>query len=34
LREVPEGNYNLAALPLHIVDADAAPVRAVLYRET
>jgi len=33
LREVPEGNYNLAALPLHIVDADAAPVRAVLYRE-
>jgi len=32
LREVPEGTYTIAALPLKIADADAAPVRAVLYR--
>jgi len=34
LREVPEGTYNLAALPLNIAGADAAPVRAVLQRES
>jgi arylformamidase len=33
LREVSEGSYNLAALPLNIAGADAAPVRAVLYDE-
>jgi arylformamidase len=32
LREVPEGTYNLSALPLNIAGADAAPVRAVLHR--
>ncbi|NBB86080.1 MAG: kynurenine formamidase [Bacteroidetes bacterium] len=34
LREVPEGTYTLAALPLNIAGADAAPVRAVLYTES
>lgn len=32
LRDVSEGFYNLSALPLRIAGADAAPVRAVLYR--
>ena len=30
LRDVPEGLYRLIALPLKLVDLDAAPVRAVL----
>lgn len=30
LRGVPDGIYDLIALPLHLRDADAAPVRAVL----
>ena len=30
LDEVPEGNYELIALPLRLVSADASPVRAVL----
>jgi arylformamidase len=30
LDEVPEGDYELIALPLKLVDLDAAPVRAVL----
>ncbi|SEA35909.1 arylformamidase [Variovorax sp. YR216] len=30
LDEVPEGDYELIALPLKLVDADASPVRAVL----
>ena len=30
LKEVPEGEYELIALPLRIVGGDAAPVRAVL----
>lgn len=30
LDEVPEGNYELIALPLRLVNADASPVRAVL----
>jgi arylformamidase len=33
LRDVPEGEYWLAALPLKLVGADGAPVRAVLMRE-
>jgi arylformamidase len=31
LDEVPEGEYQLIALPLRLRDADASPVRAVLY---
>lgn len=30
LRAVPEGRYELIALPLRLVGLDAAPVRAVL----
>ncbi|MEO8249692.1 MAG: kynurenine formamidase, partial [Burkholderiales bacterium] len=30
LDEVPEGDYELIALPLKLVAADASPVRAVL----
>ena len=30
LDDVPEGDYELIALPLKLVTADAAPVRAVL----
>lgn len=30
LDDVPEGDYELIALPLRLVDADASPVRAVL----
>jgi arylformamidase len=30
LREVPEGRYELIALPQRLVGLDAAPVRAVL----
>ena len=30
LDEVPEGDYELIALPLRLVSADASPVRAVL----
>jgi arylformamidase len=32
LDEVPEGDYELIALPLRLVSADASPVRAVLRR--
>lgn len=32
LDQVPDGRYNLAALPLKIKNADASPVRAVLWR--
>lgn len=32
LDEVPEGDYELIALPLRLADADASPVRAVLRR--
>jgi arylformamidase len=32
LTQVPEGFYDLIALPLRLVDADASPVRAVLLR--
>lgn len=34
LRQVPEGNYTLIALPLRIKDADASPVRAILIEKT
>jgi arylformamidase len=30
LDDVPEGNYELIALPLKLMTADASPVRAVL----
>jgi arylformamidase len=30
LDDVPEGDYELIALPLKLVTADASPVRAVL----
>jgi arylformamidase len=30
LDDVPEGDYELIALPLRWVDADASPVRAIL----
>ena len=30
LDEVPEGDYELIALPLRLTQADASPVRAVL----
>jgi arylformamidase len=30
LDEVPEGDYELIALPLKLMSADASPVRAVL----
>jgi len=30
LEEVPEGTYELIALPLRLEEADASPVRAVL----
>ncbi len=30
LDEVPEGDYELVALPLRLTTADASPVRAVL----
>ena len=33
LSEVEAGTYNFAALPLRIVGGDAAPVRAILWRE-
>ena len=33
LREVAEGRYNFAALPIKIAGGDAAPVRAILWRE-
>lgn len=32
LQEVPEGIYELSALPIKLTGADAAPVRAVLHR--
>jgi len=32
LDEVPEGDYELIALPLKLISADASPVRAVLRR--
>ena len=32
LDQVPDGDYDLAALPLKIKNADASPVRAVLWR--
>lgn len=32
LTEVPEGTYHLTALPLRLRDADASPVRAVLWK--
>lgn len=32
LQDVPEGEYELIALPLRLVEADASPVRAVLRR--
>ena len=32
LDEVPEGDYELIALPLKLVSADASPVRAILRR--
>ena len=34
LDEVPEGDYELIALPLKLINADASPVRAVLRRLT
>ena len=33
LRDVPPGRYELIALPLRLVGADASPVRAVLRAE-
>ena len=33
LSEVEEGRYHLAALPLKIASGDAAPMRAILWRE-
>ena len=30
LKDVPAGLYELIALPLHLVGADASPVRAIL----
>ena len=33
LSEVEAGLYNFAALPLRIVGGDAAPVRAILWRD-
>jgi arylformamidase len=30
LQDVPEGDYELIALPLKLITADASPVRAVL----
>jgi len=33
LNNVKEGYYNLIALPLNILEAEAAPVRAALYKE-
>jgi arylformamidase len=33
LRDVPDGDYMLIALPLKIVDGDAAPARVVLLQE-
>ena len=30
LKDVPEGNYELIALPLRLVGFDASPVRAIL----
>jgi len=30
LKDVPEGRYELIALPLKLVDFDASPVRAIL----
>ena len=33
LKDVPEGIYELIALPLKLVDFDASPVRAILRRE-
>ena len=33
LRDVPPGNYQLSALPLRLMGADGAPVRAVLWTE-
>jgi arylformamidase len=32
LKEVPEGMYELIALPLRLVGFDASPVRAILKR--
>jgi arylformamidase len=32
LRDVPDGDYELIALPLRLVDGDAAPARAVLIK--
>jgi arylformamidase len=32
LRDVPDGDYELIALPLRLVDGDAAPTRAVLIK--
>jgi len=34
LDDVPEGDYELIALPLKLMQADASPVRAVLRRWT
>jgi arylformamidase len=33
LAEIKAGRYNFAALPLKIIGADAAPVRAILWRD-
>jgi arylformamidase len=33
LAEIKAGRYNFAALPLKIISADAAPVRAILWRD-
>ena len=33
LRDVPDGDYELLALPLKIVDCDAAPARVILRRD-
>ena len=30
LKDIPEGDYELIALPLRLRDADSSPVRAVL----
>lgn len=33
LHDVPDGQYGLAAVPLRIVQGDASPVRAILFRD-
>jgi len=32
LKDVPEGNYELCALPIKIKNSDGAPARVVLYK--